>query len=129
MFSKSQKIADSLGPSYHSKNKKQENLDKFNTGENRVLSVVGSVNRGINFIDLRHAITHSMDGSSTNFIQREIGRMVRANPDDLAKVHIMNPVINDYKKGIIQLQPRKWIEKATKGFEAENINVTQWWEK
>lgn len=129
MFSKSIDVAKRLGPAYHSKDQNQSNIDKFNSGENRVLSVVGSVNRGVSFVNLRHAITHSMDGSSTNFIQREIGRMVRENPDVLAKVHILNPVINDYKEGIIQLQPRKWIEKATKGFETEDINIKEFWEK
>ena len=129
MFSKSVQIADELGPSYHSKNKNQENIDKFNTGENRVLSVVGSVSRGVSFENLKYAISHSMDGSSTNFIQREIGRMVRANPDEVATVHLLNPVINDYKTGIHQLQSRVWIEKATKGFEVEEMNIKQWWTK
>jgi len=129
MFSKSIKIADQLGPTFHSKNKSQENIDKFNSGENKVLSVVASVSRGVSFVNLKHAITHSMDASSTNFVQREIGRMVRANPDELAKVHILNPVLNDYKQGIVDLQPRVWIDKATKGFETEDINIKQFWEK
>ena len=127
MFSKSTKIADSLGPSYHSKNKKEQNLIDFNNGTNRVLSVVKSVSRGISFVNLKHAITQSMDASATGFIQREIGRMVRANPDEIAKVHILNPVINDSKLGLVQLQPKVWIDKATKGFKYKEINIVDWW--
>jgi len=128
MFSKLTKIADKLGPAYHSKRKSIKTIDDFNSGKSRVLSVVGSVKRGVSFVDVTHSITHSMDSSKTNFTQREVGRMVRNNPDTVSKLHILNPVINDPEKGLIDLQPKKWIEKACAGFSTRVMNVPQWWD-
>ena len=129
MFSKLTKIADQLGPSYHTKNKNSKTIDDFNSGDSRVLSVVSSVKRGVSFVNVKHSITHSLDGSATNFEQREIGRMVRNNPDSVSKIHLLNPVINSRSKGIIQLQPRVWIDKVSKGFFIKEVNIPQWWGK
>jgi len=129
MFSKLIKMADKLGPSYHSKKKSKKTIDNFNSGESRILSVVGSVSRGVSFVNVRHSITHSMDASKTNFTQREVGRMVRNNPDSVSKLHILNPIINDPKKGLVDLQPKEWIKKACVGFHTRTMNVPQWWGK
>lgn len=102
--------------SYHGKNEKDDNLSLFQRAVISCISVVAKIKRGINLRNANTAIFESLDGSTTEFEQRN-GRMKRLKVSDIADVIFMNPwvrVVADdgsvsYKETIVA----QWIGKAT----------------
>lgn len=74
---------------YHGKKSDDDILEKFNSGEISELGVVRKVNRGVNFVNLNHAIVHSYTSSVTNATQAYIGRMVRLEPGQISRIHFL----------------------------------------
>ena len=70
--------------------KAEENFNKFNSGESRVLGVCEKVNRGANIEGLNTAILETFYGSDTQATQR-FGRLMRLKPSEIATVYILLP--------------------------------------
>lgn len=102
--------------SFHGKNEKDNNMSLFQRAVISCISVVAKIKRGINLRNANTAIFESLDGSTTEFEQRN-GRMKRLKVSEIANVIFMNPwcrtVDSDgnvsYKETIVA----QWIGKAT----------------
>lgn len=91
IFSKLTAQADKLADhSYHSKNKEQNNLNKFVNGDLKTLAVCDTVNRGMNIPGVNYIIHESYIGSETDFQQKH-GRGVRLGVDDTLTYFILVP--------------------------------------
>lgn len=102
--------------SYHGKNEKADNLSLFQKLSISCISVVSKIKRGINLKNANTAIFEALDGSTTEFEQRN-GRMKRLPVAELADVIFMNPWYKTtdsdgneiYKETIVA----QWIGKST----------------
>ena len=111
-FGGTNKFADAValrlgGDSYHSgKTKKQrENLiDKFRTGEVRILCSTKALNQGTDVPDVGVGIIVGLDSKSLPLIQR-MGRIIRKDGDKVGKIFILY---------VIDSQEEKWLKDATK---------------
>jgi superfamily II DNA or RNA helicase len=90
VFANTQEQADKLSKfSYHSNNSESEdNLNKFKSGEIKILSSVMQLSEGVNIPDLKQCIIMHAYGNERKSNQR-LGRMVRLSPDDKAVIHIL----------------------------------------
>jgi len=106
--------------SYHSENpKSDENLEKFQSGEVKLLSCVLQLSEGINIFELRQGVILHAYGNERKAAQR-IGRCLRLNPDETAMIHIL------CYKGTVD---EKWVVDALSTFdqtkiEWKNYNIT-----
>ena len=111
--------------SYHGKNEKADNLSLFQKMVISCISVVAKIKRGINLKNANTAIFEALDGSTTEFEQRN-GRMKRLPVAQLADVIFMNPWVkvtdadghSIYKETIVA----QWIGKATGNLTSITIN-------
>lgn len=71
LFTARTDVADWLSPySYHSKNKKEDNLRKFIEGEINTLAVVNMSDMGLTFPDLKLEIVHQLQSNSDTSLQK-----------------------------------------------------------
>lgn len=71
IFTARTEVADWLSPySYHSKNKKEGNLQKFIEGEINTLAVVNMSDMGLTFPDLKLEIVHQLQSNSDTSLQK-----------------------------------------------------------
>lgn len=80
--------ADFIGNSYHSENKKLKNYEKFNNGEIPYLTVVKTIDEGVNIKDARKAIISQCYNNSRVLIQR-IGRVIRKEEGKVSNVIVV----------------------------------------
>ncbi len=91
IFSKLTAQADKLADhSYHTKNKANNNLEKFIKGDISTLAVCDTVNRGMNIPGVNFIIHESYVGSETDFQQKH-GRGVRLGIDQTMTYFILVP--------------------------------------
>lgn len=76
--------------SYHTKNQKDNWLDKFNNDEIKELAVVGKIDRGINLEGANTVIMESVTASETKMIQK-LGRGKRLKIDEVLQVYFLIP--------------------------------------
>jgi superfamily II DNA or RNA helicase len=120
LFAKYTKTIDTLGNSYHSKNKKgNTNIEKFNNAEIRSLGVCKTVSRGISFKNLNQIVGHSYDGTDTYYTQALQGRATRLDTKELAFIHILIPILKEGNK-ITDTRARHWYDKMTINVKQEN---------
>lgn len=107
---------------YHGKKADREVIDRLNSGEVRELGVVRKVQRGVNFHKLNHAIVHSFTSSVTNANQAYIGRMVRLEPDEIARVHFL---VSYYYEGDekIYCQNHNWLNTIMSSEELKHLTI------
>lgn len=107
---------------YHGKKADDDILEKLNLGDIRELGVVRKVNRGVNFMDLNHAIVHSYSSSITNAVQAYIGRMVRLEPDKIARIHFL---VSYYMEGPekVYCQNYTWIQSIFSSRELKHLKL------
>ncbi len=89
--------ADKVSPySYHTKNQKDNWLDKFNNDEIKELAVVGKIDRGINLEGANTVIMESVTASETKMIQK-LGRGKRLKVDEILQVYFLIPYFRPAK--------------------------------
>jgi superfamily II DNA or RNA helicase len=76
--------------SYHSKNAKEGNLDKFNEGEITEIAVCGKVDRGINLNGVNRIVSEFTTRSETKAIQKT-GRGKRLDVNEVLEVYFLVP--------------------------------------
>ena len=94
-------------PAYHSgKTTKQREklLDKFRSGEERVICSTKALNQGMDIPDVGIGIIVGLESKALPMIQR-LGRIIRKDGDKIGKIYIF------YVK---HSQEEKWMEDATK---------------
>jgi superfamily II DNA or RNA helicase len=115
--------------SYHGKNEKEDNLAKFQSGEISAISVVAKIKRGINLKNANTGLFESLDGSTTEWEQRN-GRLKRLPTSNIANVIFMSGWCKHvdfegnvtYKETIV----RQWIERAVgnlTGIELKDLKI------
>ena len=107
---------------YHGKKSDDDIIDKLNSGEISELGVVRKVNRGVNFAGLNHAIIHSYTSSVTNASQAYIGRMVRLEPDQIARIHFLVSYYMDNGEKVY-CQNHSWICSIFSSRELEHLRL------
>lgn len=90
--------------SYHGKNEGENNLERFNNGDVRFLSVVSKIDRGINLNGVNCVIFESPTRSKTKTMQRS-GRARRLAVDEVTDLYFMIPYYrtfsNDLKPSVV----------------------------
>jgi len=76
--------------SYHGKNEKDDNLNKFNNGEIQEAAVCGKINRGVNLNGVNHIIMESVTNSETRSTQ-QTGRGKRLPIDEILSIYFPVP--------------------------------------
>lgn len=111
------------------KSRATRNFHSFHAGCKRLMGVCDKVNRGANINDLNIAIFESFDGSDTKATQR-LGRLMRLDPDDTARVFILLPYYmrEEPDKTTYTVQPTRQVEWArsmvrSSGANADNSEV------
>lgn len=121
----SQQADDICKYSYHSKNAKDNtNLQLFNDGDIRILSVVGKIDRGINLNDVNNIVFEAPFQSKTKLTQKS-GRGRRLHVDDTLSIYFLIPY---YRTRFGELKPtvvEKWVQHSTKdlGEEIQNFQL------
>ena len=102
------RVAEAMNaPAYHSgKTAKQREklLDKFRSGEERVICSTKALNQGMDVPDVGIGIIVGLESKALPMIQR-LGRIIRKDGDKIGKIYIF------YVK---HSQEEKWMEDATK---------------
>lgn len=107
--------------SYHSESE-IDNLSRFESGEIRVMSVVGKINRGVNVgaggqgKPINHIVYDAPTKSATKFLQRS-GRGRRLGVDELLHVYFLIPYYKTRKGKIEPTCVKKWVYESTKSIE------------
>jgi superfamily II DNA or RNA helicase len=99
--------------SYHSKNRKDDNLRKFIEGEIDQVSVINMVNMGITIPDLKCAVIHQLQSNSEMSLQK-ILRICNLEEDKVAKIYI-----TVYKNTVDE----EWTKKALMGVDSTRIRI------
>jgi superfamily II DNA or RNA helicase len=110
--------------SYHSKNHKENNLQKFNDGETRVCAVVGKVDRGQNLVGVNNIIFETPMESQTKFVQKS-GRGRRLDVNDTLNIWFLIPYYKDVRGNKQPTIVQKWVLNSTKDLDlstAKNYN-------
>ncbi len=102
--------------SFHTKNKKDNNLLKFQEGEIDKLGLVGMGGVGISIFNLKHAVIHQLQSSSEMSIQK-ILRVCNLEDDRDAKIYI-----TCYDTSV----DKDWLIKALKGINDDRIKWTKY---
>jgi superfamily II DNA or RNA helicase len=109
------KVADSLGiPSYHSKSKDKEALQRFAEGEGNHMAVVKIGNTGVTYKPLNKVIINYFDSNAENLAQK-INRcmaMEYNTPDKKSHITIISSKQN---------VEEKWLNKALEFFDKSKI--------
>ncbi len=109
------KVADSLGiPSYHSKSKDKEALQRFAEGEGNHMAVVKIGNTGVTYKPLNKVIINYFDSNAENLAQK-INRcmaMEYNTPDKKSHITIISSK---------QSVEEKWLNKALEFFDKSKI--------
>jgi superfamily II DNA or RNA helicase len=110
--------------SYHTKNVKEGNLDKFNNGESRDAAVCGKVDRGINLNGVNNIIMEFTTRSETKAIQK-LGRGKRLSVDEILNVYFLVPYYTKTwaKKTPFATIVLKKIQEACKDIGIENAKT------
>lgn len=95
---------------FHSKTDDKD-LKKFMEDKIKRLSCVKALNEGMNIPNIDTAVIVQVDSNDLNLIQR-LGRACRYREGHLAEIYIIS---------ILDTQDEKWVEKALKFFNKENI--------
>lgn len=107
-------MADHLGGlAYHSgktKKKREEILEQYKSGENKILCSTKALNQGFDVPDSEVGIIAGLDSKSLPMIQR-VGRLLRLSEDKIGKIFIL------YVK---DSQEEKWLRNAVS--KLSNIN-------
>lgn len=82
--------ADKFNYSYHSKNEKENNLEKFDKGEIDELAIVEKITRGVNLKGINNAIFESPSSSLTK-LQQKSGRGRRLDINDTLSCYYLIP--------------------------------------
>lgn len=104
-------VADELGNSYHGKNKKLNNLEKFKTGEINKCVVAKLANAGVTFNRLKIGIIHQLQSNENTAIQR-ILRMCNLEGGEVAYIYVFY-----YQETIDET----WCRAALQPFEQDKI--------
>lgn len=96
---------------HHSKNKKENNLEKFINGEVDKLGVVEMINMGVTIPNLKCAVVHQMKSSSEMSLQK-ILRACNLEDDKVARIYV-----TVYKDTVDE----KWMEEAFVGVDKTRI--------
>jgi superfamily II DNA or RNA helicase len=98
---------------YHTKNRKEDNLSKFINGDINQVSVINMVNMGITIPDLKRGVVHQLQSNSEMSLQK-ILRMCNLEGDKLARIYI-----TVYKDTVDE----DWVKKALSGVDKSRIRV------
>mgnify|MGYP003115178779 CR=1 FL=1 len=113
------KIADALGiPSYHSKSKDKEALQRFAEGEGNHMAVVKIGNTGVTYKPLNRVIINYFDSNAENLAQK-INRcmaMEYDTPDKKSHIYIIS---SD------ESVEEKWLNKALEFFDKTKIKYVK----
>lgn len=107
---------------YHGKKSDDDVIEQLNSGEISELGVVRKVNRGVNFTGLNHAIIHSYTSSVTNATQAYIGRMVRLDPDQTARIHFLVSYYTENGEKVY-CQNYNWVSSIFSSRELEHLEL------
>lgn len=113
--------------SYHSNNDNEQALIDFQTGKEKIISVVDKITRGVNIQDVRNIIFESTGRSKTKITQR-IGRGLRLRADETLNVFFLVPYFKHPFYGKKATVVQDWILASTKDMNianAKSINYTQ----
>ena len=95
---------------FHEKNAKDNNLEKFNNLEFDICGVVGKVVRGKNLVKVDHIVYESLTSSSTRMLQSS-GRGKRLDKNEFSHVYFLIP--HFFKKGkVYSTVVEDWTIKA-----------------
>ena len=97
--------------SHHSKKKDSSALEAFKAGSITRLSAVEQLSEGITIPGLKHIIILHAYGNEKKASQK-IGRVLRLNPDEVAKIHILQ-----YESTIDET----WVKRALEEFNQDKI--------
>jgi superfamily II DNA or RNA helicase len=97
--------------SHHSKKKDSTALEDFKSGKITRLSAVEQLSEGVTIPGLKHIIILHAYGNEKKASQK-IGRVLRLNPDEVAKIHILQ-----YENTIDET----WVKRALEEFNQEKI--------
>jgi len=97
--------------SHHSKKKDSSGLEAFKSGAITRLSAVEQLSEGVTIPGLKHIIILHAYGNEKKASQK-IGRVLRLNPDEVAKIHILQ-----YQETIDET----WVKRALEEFNPEKI--------
>jgi superfamily II DNA or RNA helicase len=97
--------------SFNSPSVNRQIMDKFKSGEIRILGAIEQISEGINIPNLKNVvITHSY--ASEHKPLQKIGRALRLSTDQIATVHIL------YYKGTID---EEWVKEGLKSIDSSRI--------
>lgn len=102
--------------SYHSKNEKLKNFDKFCNGEINRLASVQKLNEGVNIPNVDNVVIVQLNSRDLHLIQR-IGRAVRFRDNHTAKIYILSS---------IGTQDEKWVQRALESFDPSKIKYSSY---
>jgi superfamily II DNA or RNA helicase len=110
VFSGTNEFTDTMahelgGESYHSNKGKKERvsvLDRFKSGENKILCSTKALNQGFDVPDASVGIIAGLDSKALPMIQR-VGRLLRLNKDKTGKIYILY---------VQDSQEEKWLKSA-----------------
>jgi len=124
VFSMYTDIADLLARnSYHSKNKQLNNLERFQNGEIRLLSICKAVDRGVNIPGLNTIVLSTFNSSKTR-LHQIVGRGCRLKPEEYLTLYIMLPYYIDVKTSTVKATRQvEWAREAVKGFKFNSMEV------
>lgn len=112
VFAGRKEVADGLCThTYHTGNKKENNLEKFIDGEIDKLGVINMVNMGVTIPSLKRAIIHQMISSSEMSLQKVL-RICNLEDDSIAKIYVA------YYKDTVDY---KWTMDAFAGVDESRI--------
>lgn len=112
VFTARTEVADWISPySYHSKNKKENNLKRFIEGEINTLSVVNMSDMGITFPDLKLEIIHQLQSNSDTSLQKFL-RTCNLEGDKEATV-----IVTVYK----DTMDESWARQAIEGVPEDKV--------
>lgn len=104
--------AEKLCPfTHHSKKKDSDDLDLFKRGDITRLAAVEQLSEGVTIPDLKHIIILHAYGNEKKTSQK-IGRVLRLNPDQVAKIHILQ-----YSNTIDET----WVSRSLEAFNQDKI--------
>ena len=96
---------------HHSKKKDSDDLDAFKRGDITRLSAVEQLSEGVTIPDLKHIIILHAYGNEKKTSQK-IGRVLRLNPDQVAKIHILQ---------YVNTIDETWVTRALESFNQDKI--------
>lgn len=112
--------ADKFKYSYHSKNEKNENLEKLHKGEIDHLAVVEKITRGQN-IDGINNIIHESPSSSLTKLQQKTGRGRRLHKDDHLHCYYLIPYYKTRKGETKPTIVQSWVTNNSQDLNIKKV--------